>query len=127
MSLQLLIGRADVPRAGHAGEQDAEQGKASPCREWSWGGSGLVVLVLVIVGCWALDNGLWIRDAGLRGWVAILPGAALWCWASGRGGLGRGAAAATRRQVAAYKYLPGSEEEVGGLSSSLNEINGSEA
>lgn len=29
--------------------------------------------------------------------------------------------------MAAYKYLPGSEEEVGGLSSSLNEINGSEA
>lgn len=29
--------------------------------------------------------------------------------------------------MAAYKYLPGSKEEVGGLSCSLNEINGSEA
>lgn len=43
------------------------------------------------------------------------------------GAWGRGAAAADGRRVAAYKYLPGSKEEVGGLSSSLNEINGSEA
>lgn len=43
------------------------------------------------------------------------------------GRFGEAAAAADGRQVAAYKYLPGSEEEVGGLSSSLNEINGSEA
>lgn len=57
MSLQLLIGRADVPRAGRAAERDVEQGKASPCRERSWSGSGSVVLVLVLVGCWALDTG----------------------------------------------------------------------
>lgn len=39
MSLQLVIGRADVPRAGCAAERDAEQGKASPAGNSA--GSGL--------------------------------------------------------------------------------------
>jgi len=73
------------------------------------------------------DTGLWIQDARLRIRDAILLGAASRCWGWSRGGLGRGVAIADGRRVAAYKYLPGSEEEVGGLSSSLNEINGSEA
>lgn len=44
MSLQLVIGRADVPRAGRAAERDVErdteQGKASPGREQRWGRTG---------------------------------------------------------------------------------------
>lgn len=39
MSLQLVIGRADVPRAGRAAERDAEQGKAFPAENSA--GSGL--------------------------------------------------------------------------------------
>lgn len=55
MNLQLLIGRADAPRARHAAERDAEQGKAPPCRERRRGGSGLAVPAPV--GCWAPDTG----------------------------------------------------------------------
>lgn len=40
MSLQLLMGRAGVPRAGHAAGRDAERGKAAPRRERRRGGSG---------------------------------------------------------------------------------------
>lgn len=39
----------------------------------------------------------------------------------------RGETAAAGRRAPAYKYMPWSEEAVGGLSSSLNEINGSQA
>lgn len=118
MSLQLLIGRADAPRAERAAEwdaeRDAEQGKASPLQGTV---SGWERVGDAGPGSW------W--DAGRRG--VILPGAAARCRVWSRGGLGRGAAVADWRRVAAYKYLPGSQEGVGGLSSSLNEINGSEA
>lgn len=71
MSLQLVIGRADVPRAGRAAERDverdAEQGKASPGREQRWGRTGDASL-----SSWR-DAGLWIRGN-------VLPGSAPRCW-----------------------------------------------
>lgn len=47
--------------------------------------------------------------------------------ARGRFGKGEKRQLLTGDRITVYKYMPGSEEEVGGLSSSVNEINGSEA
>lgn len=69
MSLQLVIGRADVPRAGRAAEGDPEQGGASPRREQRWGS-----IAGASLGSWQ-DAGLWI-------WDKVLPGSAPrgWGW-----------------------------------------------
>lgn len=69
MSLQLVIGRADVPRAGRAAERDPEQGRASPGRERRWGRIGSASL-----GSW--------QDAGLWRWDNALPRSAprRWGW-----------------------------------------------
>lgn len=69
MSLQLVIGRAAVPRAGRAAERDAEQGKASSGRDQRWGRT-----VGASLGSW--------QDAALWKWDNALPGCAPrgWGW-----------------------------------------------
>lgn len=96
-------------------QRDPEQGRASPAGN----GAG--------AGLWAPGRMLGC-DYGIMGIMGIMSfGMCSAGLGMEPGAWGRGAAAADGRRVAAYKYLPGSKEEVGGLSSSLNEINGSEA